>query len=483
MCCEKSRSCSGAKFNVSRRALQRSCVVACRNRTVGSYFAGIAGGVSWRLARKRPVFRGSGCSHLSSMAALALYEKAIERWTRLWPSAWHLVVAADDKCRAEHIERIRRSCERKRLSGKDVLTDYSEQKPWSACFRLAAADTAFWDEQVRHPAAAWVAAGSRGAPYEKVAALHLPGGQPALEPQVEGSRADRRRQREVTKHRRVAAAQELQQLRAWKQARADTGGSSEGSPNKVAGRGNSLEDERRQGDLLQLERQAGQVRRRGSRQAVSVGQGARLPEVPQRRAPVGGVPAVGLGSAATPIGVQGDGAASCSCPNAEEDYNEVEAQSLEEKFNSQGGRPAEGSEQVQPLVSVGRFGNVLVRQQLAELSWKGSRGWQVRAVGTADQEGPEGGGERQVHRGHARSSQGGPVGPRLAARRLDGDGRVSVLCQVAPRSAGGSGPLGTEGLRGPDEGVDRAVEACPSSCRGRQGQVRASGLRAVAVPL
>ena len=48
---------------------------------------------------------------LSSMAALALYEKAVERLTRLRPSAWHLVVAADDKCRAEHIERIRRSCE------------------------------------------------------------------------------------------------------------------------------------------------------------------------------------------------------------------------------------------------------------------------------------------------------------------------------------------------------------------------------------
>ena len=34
---------------------------------------------------------------------------------------------------------------------------------------------------------------------------------------------------------------------------------------------------------------------------------------------------------------------------------------------------AEGGEQAQPLVRVGRFGNVLVRQQLAELSWTGSR--------------------------------------------------------------------------------------------------------------
>ena len=37
----------------------------------------------------------------------------------------------------------------------------------------------------------------------------------------------------------MAAAQELQQLRAWKQARADTGGSGEGSPSKVTGKGNN----------------------------------------------------------------------------------------------------------------------------------------------------------------------------------------------------------------------------------------------------
>ena len=64
----------------------------------------------------------------------------------------------------------------------------------------------------------------------------------------------------------------------------------------------------------------------------------------------------------------GDGAASRSGPNAEEDYIVAEALWLEDKFNSQEGRPAEGSEPVQPLVRVGRFGNVLVRQQLAELS-------------------------------------------------------------------------------------------------------------------
>ena len=72
-----------------------------------------------------------------------------------------------------------------------------------------------------------------------MAALHLPGGQLALEPQVEGPRSDRRKQREATKQQRAAAAQELQQLRAWKQARADTGGSGVGSPGKATGKGNN----------------------------------------------------------------------------------------------------------------------------------------------------------------------------------------------------------------------------------------------------
>ena len=64
-----------------------------------------AGGDVVALRKKAACLQGNGCSHLSSMAALAVYENAIERWTRLWPTAWHLVVAADDKCRAEHIER------------------------------------------------------------------------------------------------------------------------------------------------------------------------------------------------------------------------------------------------------------------------------------------------------------------------------------------------------------------------------------------
>ena len=80
----------------------------------------------------------------------------------------------------------------------------------------------------------------------------------------------------------------------------------------------ALENVRWQGGQLQLEPQTGQVCRRGPGQAVFVGQGACLSEVPQRQEPFSGSPAVGLGAAPPPLaGMLGDGATSHLCPNAE----------------------------------------------------------------------------------------------------------------------------------------------------------------------
>ena len=143
-------------------------------------------------------------------------------------------------CRAEHLERIRRGLEDKKLAGEPVPADYTTAKPWSTCFRMAAADTSFWDEQVRHPAAAWVAAGSRGAPLapeEKLASAHLPGGSAAIYPQTESpGNPERRRQRAATKERRAEASQELQTFRAQKVARSDTGSTADSS-GKASGKG------------------------------------------------------------------------------------------------------------------------------------------------------------------------------------------------------------------------------------------------------
>ena len=177
---------------VSRRALHRSCVMACciSSGYVSErcYLAGLhedingkreaaQAGVGMAPREKGACLQGIGSSRLSSMVAVVLYVEAL-----------------------------------------DEFTDYSEQEPWSTRFELAAADTEFRDEAGSSSSAGVGGGGLRGAssaPDEQAAALQLLGGQPALEPQAEGTRAIRRKQREVTKQRRAAAVQELQQLRAW----------------------------------------------------------------------------------------------------------------------------------------------------------------------------------------------------------------------------------------------------------------------------
>ena len=96
-----------------------------------------------------------------------------------WPKCWHLVALADDKGRAERLEKIRRKMMIEEDSGRPVPSDWSKDKPWTTCFRTLALDDEFWNEQVRHPAAAWLASGGRGAalaPAEQISVTHIPGG-------------------------------------------------------------------------------------------------------------------------------------------------------------------------------------------------------------------------------------------------------------------------------------------------------------------
>ena len=92
-----------------------------------------------------------------SLAALQLYEKTIERLVTQWPKCWHLIVLADDKGRAERLEKLRRRFLVDEDGGRSVPGDWSKDKPWPACFRALSLENEYWDEQVRHPAAAWLA--------------------------------------------------------------------------------------------------------------------------------------------------------------------------------------------------------------------------------------------------------------------------------------------------------------------------------------
>jgi len=126
-------------------------------------------------------------SHVNQ-ATLASYKTTIKNLVLLWPDCWHLVCLADDKMRAEQWSRIKRHIDNDIAAGGTPPTGYTQAAPWSAVIRRSCVDNDFWNEQVRYPAAAWVARGARGvqlAPEERLASTLLPGGSAALVPEWE----------------------------------------------------------------------------------------------------------------------------------------------------------------------------------------------------------------------------------------------------------------------------------------------------------
>ena len=106
--------------------------------------------------------------------------------------------------------------------------DWDAKVPWTCCFRELASDSNFWDEQVRHPATAWLASGGRGAPLtpaEALAQQHLPGGF-EIPTEKEGlatksqKTLDNKAKREAKKRKLASDREELKKLRQ------DGGGSS-----------------------------------------------------------------------------------------------------------------------------------------------------------------------------------------------------------------------------------------------------------------
>jgi hypothetical protein len=158
---------------------------------------------------------------IASLASLQLYEKTMERLVMQWPKCWHLIVMADDKGRAERLEKIRRRMLMDEEAGRQVPADWNKDKPWTSCFRALSLDNEYWDEQVRHPAAAWLVSGGRGvalAPAEQVALSHLPGGLEAMEVEKEEGGDSRRKQsnkdKRVARSKRIRAErEELDKLR------------------------------------------------------------------------------------------------------------------------------------------------------------------------------------------------------------------------------------------------------------------------------
>ena len=72
------------------------------------------------------------------------YDAHIEKLRRLYPGAWHLIVAADDLARSEHLIRLKVSTNLEIANGTKAPPLWSESNPWEALFRLLVKDGAFW---------------------------------------------------------------------------------------------------------------------------------------------------------------------------------------------------------------------------------------------------------------------------------------------------------------------------------------------------
>ena len=88
-----------------------------------------------------------------SLANLQAYELLMERMHKLYPTAWHLLVQADDKGRSEHLSRLQLQVVIEHQKGGKTPFGRSSTKPsWDPIFRMLIDDGVYWAENVHNPA-------------------------------------------------------------------------------------------------------------------------------------------------------------------------------------------------------------------------------------------------------------------------------------------------------------------------------------------
>ena len=177
----------------------------------GSHLAWLA---SWRVFKTAAVML-----RIATLASLQIYERTIERIHAQWPSAWGLLYEAEDRARAEQLDRWRRHFIAEEAAGRQLPLDWDRDNPWSCLFKTIAEDASYWAEFVHHPAAAWVASGQRGKPQVATEAQilnQIQGGKVSHDQDEGGSsrRAQANRDRKAAKKKsRSEEQEELQRFR------------------------------------------------------------------------------------------------------------------------------------------------------------------------------------------------------------------------------------------------------------------------------
>ena len=165
---------------------------------------------SWRVFKCAALMQ-----EIVSLAALQNYERHIEKLVMQWPGAWGLIYEADDRARAEQLERLRRQLIAEASVGRQVPTSWDPARPWSCIFQQVVEDGPYWQECVHIPAAAWIAAGSKGKPIiasEAAILKMMPGGKD-LEggQQLEPEDGERKRRSQANRDKRLAKRKRIQE--------------------------------------------------------------------------------------------------------------------------------------------------------------------------------------------------------------------------------------------------------------------------------
>lgn len=120
---------------------------------------------SWRVFRTimlmlhhRPDPTTGNSLPVMAIAALEEYADRIAELVREFPECWHLIWSADDRCRRDELERIRRALTRARLEGRLPMNiTFEVSQPWVGCLTQAARDSEFWAKHVIRPAQTFLA--------------------------------------------------------------------------------------------------------------------------------------------------------------------------------------------------------------------------------------------------------------------------------------------------------------------------------------
>ena len=164
---------------------------------------------SWRVFKCAALMQ-----EIVSLAALQSYERHIERLVLQWPGAWGLIYEADDRARAEQLERLRRQLIAEASVGRQVPTSWDAARPWSCIFQQVVEDGPYWQECVHIPAAAWIAAGSKGKPIiasEAAILKMMPGGKDIEVGHQDGDDSDKKRKSQANRDKRLAKRKRIQE--------------------------------------------------------------------------------------------------------------------------------------------------------------------------------------------------------------------------------------------------------------------------------